>query len=245
MRLDANSPVSLYEQMKIQLQEQIAAHIYAPGDRIPSEKELCDKYGVSRVTLRRAVDEMVEEGTLVRKQGKGTFVAARKSRIIFRSFGTMGGGFTDAAFPGNPEKHIRVISKKEYSCNALEEEALRLRKGDRVMVLLRLMLLDGHPHMLDRAVFPVARFPGLFERVLDDVSVYAVLRESYGVERLMSTRELGIAYATDEQAKLLDTAPGAPLFRMFKQVRDGAGEPVHLSNLYYAADRIVFTDEGE
>ncbi len=245
MKLDGNSAVPLYEQMKIQLQEQIAAHIYAAGDRLPAETELCEKYGVSRVTLRRAMDELVAEGVLERKQGKGTFVAVRKSRLIFRSFGSMGGGFSDAQYPESTVKHTAVISKKEYVCNALEQEALGLNKGDRVMVLLRLMSLDGQPLMLDRSVYPISRFPGLFDYVKDDVSTYSVFREVYGIRKMHSTKELSLAYATDEQAKLLECATAAPLFRIFKQVRDDEGAPVHLSNLYYVAERIVFTDEGD
>lgn len=244
MKLDGNSAVPLYEQMKIQLQEQIAAQIYAAGDRLPAEKELCEKYGVSRITLRRAVDELVAEGILERKQGKGTFVAAQKSRLFFRSFGSMGGGFTDSQYPENVQKEIIVISKKEYICNTLEQEALHLTKGDRVMVLLRLMKLDGQPLMLDRSVYPIARFPGLFDRIKDGVSTYALFRELFGINKMRCTKELSLAYATDEQAKLLCCIPAAPLFRIFKQVRDDKDKPVHLSNLYYVAERIVFTDDG-
>ncbi len=244
VKLDGNSAVPLYEQMKIQLQEQIAAHIYAAGDRLPAEKELCEKYGVSRVTLRRAVDELVAEGILERKQGKGTFVAAKKCRVIFRKMNSIGGGFTDAVYP-DTDKHTIVVSKKEYICNALEREKLGLSKDERVLVLLRLMTLDGQPFMIDRAVYPVNRFPGLFDRVKDDVSTYAILREDYGIHRLTSQRELGLAYATDEQAKLLGCSAGAPLFRIFKQVCDTEGNPVHLSNLFFSVDRIVFTDDGE
>ncbi len=244
MKLDMNSMSPLYAQMKILLQEQIATHVLSPGERLPSEAALCEKYEVSRVTVRRALDELVDEGELVRKQGKGTFVAAKKASVRMRSFNSMSGGFSDSqSFTSS--KGIRVISKKEYESNPLEWETLGLRKGDRVLVLLRLMLLDGEPFMIDRAVYPAQRFPGFFDKVVDDVSTYKILREQYGVEALYTFKALGIAYATDEQAKLLRCQPGAALFRMFKRVRDQDGAPVHISNLYYPADRIVFTDEGE
>ena len=244
VRLDANNTVPLYEQMRILIQEQIGTHVLHSGERLPSEAELCEKYDVSRVTVRRALDELVAEGYLERKQGKGTFVAEPKSSVLMRPFNDMSGGFTDSQRYGGV-KHTHVISKKEYASNPLEWETLGLARGDSVYVILRVMYLDDMPLMLDREVYPVGRFPGFFEQIRDDMSTYQLLREQFGVKTLRARKELGIAYATDEQAKLLRCATGAPLFRMFKRVSDQDERPVHISNLYYPADRIVFTDEGE
>ena len=80
-KLDVNSAVPLYEQLKMALRERIESQIFEPGERMLSEVELCDKYGVSRITVRRAVDELVEEGYLERRQGKGTFVAQKRSFV--------------------------------------------------------------------------------------------------------------------------------------------------------------------
>ena len=244
MKLDANNAVPLYEQMKIQLQEQISVQVYAAGDRLPSETELCEKYGVSRITVRRALDELVSEGILERKQGKGTFVAAKKSRILFRPLESMGSGFSDSTYLGS-EKRILVIAKKEREGNRSEREALALSDGEKVFEFRRLMFLDGQPFMLDDAVYPSGRFPGLFERVKDNISTYSLLRESYGIAKMLSQRELSFSYATDEQAKLLGCQTGGPLFRIYKRVWDKDGCPVHLSRFYMCADRVVFTDEGD
>ena len=244
MKLDANNAVPLYEQLKITLQSQLGTKLYAPGERLPAESELCAKYGVSRVTVRRALDDLVADGVLERKQGKGTFVAQAKSRVTMKPLNDMGGGFSDTQYPEGSVKHTRVISKKEYVSNAMEQEALGIGPGDKVQVFLRLMLVDKAPLFLDRATYAADRFPGLFDQVKDDVSTYKILREQFGVRIMHAKKELGLAYATEEQAALLGCPVGAPLFRVFKWVKDEKGRPVHLSNLYFVADRIVFTYDG-
>ena len=77
-QLDTNNAVPLYEQLRVALRERLDSGVLDPGERLPSETELCQKYGVSRITVRRAVDELVEEGILERRQGKGTFVAPKR-----------------------------------------------------------------------------------------------------------------------------------------------------------------------
>ena len=81
MKLDVNTPVPLYEQLKNLLQSQISTGIYSSGEKLPAEAELCSKYEVSRVTVRRALDDLVADGALERKQGKGTYVAPLKPQI--------------------------------------------------------------------------------------------------------------------------------------------------------------------
>lgn len=243
MKLDAQNPVPLYEQLKILLQSQISTGVYSAGEKLPAESDLCTKYEVSRVTVRRALDDLVADGILDRKQGKGTFVASEKSQIVLKAFDPNAKGFMGSLFPGSV-KHTRVISKKEYTCNAMEQEALRLQENDKVQVYLRLMILDEVPFYLDRATYPADRFPGMFEQVRDDVSTYGLLREQYGIVEMKTSREIRLTYATEEQAFLLNCPVGSALFRMFKKVRDKNGDPVHLSYTYFVADRVVFTSES-
>ena len=242
VKLDVNTPVPLYEQLKNLLQSQISTGIYSSGEKLPAEAELCAKYEVSRVTVRRALDDLVADGALERKQGKGTYVAPLKSQIQLKAFDTSAKGFMGSSVPGTI-KHTKVISKKEYICNAMEREVLKLKENDRVYVYLRLMILDGVPFYLDRAIYPADRFANMFSQVQDDVSTYQILSQQYGVNEMQTSREIRLTYATDEQAQLLDCPLGAPLFRMFKKVRDKNNVPVHLSYTYFVADRVVFTSE--
>ena len=79
--LDNNNAVPLYEQMMMMLRERLDNHVLDAGEKLPSEAELCKSYGVSRITVRRAIDELVEEGYLEKKQGKGTFVTQKRAAV--------------------------------------------------------------------------------------------------------------------------------------------------------------------
>ena len=242
MTLNANNAVPLYEQVKINLQSQMASRAFLPGQRLPSETELCQNFGVSRITVRRALDDLVNEGILERKQGKGTFVAERKSKIQIKPLNNLGGGFTDSKVPGI-QQNTRLISKKVCTCSKMEMEILGLNPEDMVLVFDRLMLTDGTPMMLDHSVYPAQRFHGMFDQIQNDVSTYKILREQYGILSFRTQKEISIAYAEEEQASLLNCSVGAPLFRVFKQVHSEENEPIHFSILLFAADRTVFTYE--
>ena len=243
MKLDAKNPVPLYEQLKILLQSQINTGVYSAGEKLPAEFEMCAKHEVSRVTVRRALDDLVADGVLERRQGKGTFVASKKPQVPLLAVDPGVKGFMGTLFPGF-EKHTRVIFKKEYACNTMEQKMLELQEDDKVHVYLRLMSLNDMPFYLDRATYPAGRFSDMFHQVKDDVSTYTILREQYGVGIMKITRKIKLTYATEEQASLLKCAVGSPLFQLFKMVRDENSAPVHISYTYYIADRVEFTSES-
>lgn len=241
-RLDKESAVPLYEQLKLSLSKKIEEHVLQEGERLPSEAELCAEFDVSRITVRRAVDELVEEGVLERRQGKGTFVASSRMSVQVMPMNEVVQGFYTR---DTGRKQTHVISKKEYVANQHEREALALQEGDAVYVFTRQMMVDGNICMLDRSTFPAGRFPGLFDRVTDNVSTYRLLEQEYGVVMYCVHKEISHTYASAEQAKWLDCAVGTPLFRMYKVVRDPQGVPIHMSSSYMKADSVIFVTDNE
>ena len=241
--LDTNSAVPLFEQLKLALRERLDNGVLPPGARLPSEAELCEKYNVSRITVRRAVDDLVEDGYLERHQGKGTFVAAKRTPISVMSLSRR----TSEGFQLRYQERKRsiIISKKEYPANRFEQEWLHLTPQDNVLVLTRQMQLDGEPWMIDRATYSAKRFPGFFERIEDNTSTYALIEKDYGVIMNRAHREISLTYATNEQAKLLACSAGTPLFKTFKAVYDVQGEPVHLSSTFTQAENVVLTVEND
>ena len=113
-RLDKESAVPLYEQLKLSLSKKIEEHVLQEGERLPSEAELCAEFDVSRITVRRAVDELVEEGVLERRQGKGTFVASSRMSVQMMPMNEVVQGFYTR---DTGRKQTHVISKKEYVAN--------------------------------------------------------------------------------------------------------------------------------
>ena len=243
--LDNNNAVPLYEQMMMMLRERLDNHVLDAGEKLPSEAELCKSYGVSRITVRRAIDELVEEGYLEKKQGKGTFVTPKRAAVPVMSISENATvGFSGRYGQDSGRLHSIVISKKEYKANRNEQKMLNLDEGDEVLVLTRLMILDDKPWMIDRATYSAKRYPGFLEQIEDGVSTYNIMCEQYGVRMRRAYREITLAYATNEQAKMLGCAPSAPLFKTFKVVYDEQGLPVHMSSTYTQADNVVLTVEN-
>ena len=179
---------------------------------------------------------------LERRQGKGTFVATKRVPMQMMSLDDVAKGFYD-----NPlgRRHTRVLSKKEYTASQYERSMLGLAQGELVHVFTRLMLLDGELLMLDRSVYPASRYPGFFDKVVDDVSTYRILREEYGVRMHRSHKEISHTYASSEQARQMGCAIGTPLFKMFKVVYDSHDAPIHMSSSYLPADGIIFIADRE
>lgn len=240
--LDTNNAVPLYEQLRMALRERLENGVIAPGERLPSEAELCQKYGVSRITVRRAVDELVEEGVLERRQGKGTFVAQKRAVVSVESLNSDATEGFHSRY--KDRKRSLIVSMREYPANRNEQQWLHLGEDDHVLVLTRQMLLDGKPWMIDRATYSARRFPGFFDQVKNDTSTYQLMQEVYGVVMCRAYREITLTYATNEQGKLLGCAPGTPLFKTFKVVYDDRDEPVHLSSTFSMAEGVVLTVEN-
>ena len=243
--LNANDSVPLYAQLKLAIQERLALRHLQQGDRLPSEMELCSKYGVSRITVRRAVDELVEEGILERRQGKGTFVAKKPVRLMMSPINGVASSYIESEELEEHVRSTRILSKEERPGSDEECALLGLDAGENVLHLYRLMLLDGEPYMLDHALYPAGRYPGFFEKIGDNVSTYGVLRDVYGVRLCRSHKEISFAYATSEQGEYLGCASGTPLFKTYKHVCDENGRTVHVSASYHMAQSIVFTIDNE
>lgn len=148
--LEKKSQSPLYQQLMTRLKNDIVAGVYPAGGRIPSEQVLCDTYGVSRVTVRKAMLDLVQEGLLVRRQGKGTFVAEEKIRRDL----SMITSFTDSCEARGHHAEARPISCQWEEPTAEDCEKLGVAPDGRVLELCRLRLCDGDPVMLEVNRFP-------------------------------------------------------------------------------------------
>lgn len=223
--LQQNTSIPLYEQLKQAIKADIAARIYQSGDRMPSEQELEGKYEVSRITVRRAVAELCEEGILERKQGKGTFVLNTKVKARFDRVT----GFSDYMYSVGKRPETPVIEKVKLKASGRLADDLQIRTGAPLMYLKRLMKCDGKIYMIDECYFPMERFLGIWEKYQKDRSAYKFLREEYGILIHDFYKELSVRGATKEEAVLLECAPGTPLFDIYKVTYNGNGIPIQIS----------------
>ncbi|PKR86394.1 GntR family transcriptional regulator [Heyndrickxia camelliae] len=237
MKLNSSSSLPLYFQLKQNIKEAIDSNVYKPGKKIPNETELCEHYGVSRITVRRALQELVDEGLLERKQGKGTFVSATK---ITRELITVD-GFTDYIKRIGKNPSTRIILSEEVPATKVEAEKLNVKEGSPLLKLVRVMGIEEQPLVIDVAHYSLERFPDLPSFVYKYKSTYDVLKNIYGVVNGSSEKILTVSFATMEEANYLECESGEPLFNIDKILWDSNGSPIHISNYKIPTARAAFS----
>ena len=224
-----------YERVREQLADEIERERRAAGSRLPPERAMAEHYGVSRATLRRALDELAQDGVVERVPG-GWAVA---SRVVgeppneLMSFSEMAAsrGLT----PGG-----RVLERGVRPATMEEADALGLAPGAPLFELERLRSMDAVPILVDRARVPVALASGIDQVDLEGTSLYEVLEDRYGIRPARARFTVEAIAADARRAKLLDLEPGQPLLRCEQQTEDESGRPIELCEMVYRFDRYRF-----
>lgn len=210
------------------LEKRIREELHA-GDALDSERELVNQLGVSRVTVRQAIADLVEAGQLERTQGKGTFVTGPRvnSRLHLMSF--------------SREMRARGLKPRTEVLSASEEPAsgdvarrLRITPGDQAVRLERLRLADGTPMAHEVGWYPSALFPGLLEH--DLTAVYDLMVDRYGVDATHGEQDLSAQAADVDSARVLGIPRKAPLL-VQERLTFADETPVEYSVSRYRADR--------
>jgi len=232
-RVDREGPPA-HAQIEDRLAEAITGGDLKPGDRLPPERELAESLGVSRMTLRQALDSLERRGMLSRARGRrgGTFIALPK---IERDLTRMA-GLTDQLRRQGHQAGAQVLSAREGPCGRRTAEALGLSSGDPVFEVIRLRLSDGEPIALERSLFPAVRFPGLLETQLDG-SLYAVLEERYRDPPVRAVERLEPVIADPVQADALGIRQGAPLLLVERTAYDATGLAIEFARDFFRGDR--------
>lgn len=230
-KIDPTSPVPKYFQLREILLDLIEEAELPVDALIPSERELCQRYGLSRMTVRQAVDHLVSEGRLYRVPGKGTFVARPKIEMPLRLV-----SFTEDMRTRGLEPGARDLDLRTTPANAHLARVFDVPPGTGVHIIERLRTADGEPMAVERSHIPAALAPDLLTAGLAGKSLYDVLETRYAVtfDAGEQTIEAGIADTAD--ARLLDLPRGsAVLLLQRKSFMNGAC--VELAVSTYRADR--------
>jgi GntR family transcriptional regulator len=224
-----------YQRVQDALADEIERGRYPAGSRLPPERALAEHFGVSRVTLRRALDELSRAG-VVERSGSGWAVAAGaigEPPNVLMSFSEM------AASRGlRPGGH--VLERQVRAATLDEAEMLRLAPGATLFELERLRTMDGVPILIDRTRIPLALARGLDEVNLEGVSLYEVLEERFGLRATRAHFTVEAIAADERRASLLGLEPGQPLLRCRQQTEDATGRPIELCEMAYRGDRYRF-----
>lgn len=211
----------LYQQVKDLLIGRLIGGYWKPGDLLPSEFQLAEELGVSQGTVRKALDEMTAGNLLVRRQGRGTYVAEHdQEHALFHFF-----KLTDrAGRPLVPES--RVLRFSRGAAKNGEAGRLRLPAGDAVIRITRVRSLAGRPAIFERIVLPAALFPGLDEKRDLPNTLYTLYARDYGITVARAEERLSAVAAGAEAARHLGIDRAAPLLAIDRTARALDERPV-------------------
>jgi len=241
--LDRGVASPLYKEVKRVLTQSLAEGEWRPGQALPSEARLAQRYGVSIGTLRKAIDELVAEGVVVRRQGSGTYIAQHgANRLMFHFFHVV---------PREGEKQYprtATLAFRRGRADAAEAVKLGIAAGDPVLRIRNLLSLADKPVILDDLVLPQRLFPDLTERILSarDNTIYHLYQARYGINVLRTAERLRACLADAGVAKLLGVKKGGPLLEIDRVAYTYHSAPVELRrSLVNTAEHEYFSDLGK
>jgi GntR family transcriptional regulator, frlABCD operon transcriptional regulator len=227
----------LYEQVKERLVAALESGLYKEGEFLPPEPELCERFGVSRITLRRAVAELCEAGLLVRQQGRGTIVAPRKVRQALVS---LSGSSEALEGLGKPVEH-RILDRQDGIAEADVGIALGYGTLTPLARFTRLILADGRPMTIETLYLHAERFAGVFDAVAGGGSFFQALREAYGIEPVAAERFIDVGFPTPEERRQLGIGSSQPVYRMEKTVFGPDGGAISWSRLVTPTHLVTYS----
>ncbi len=235
--INKKSVIPYYYQLKEILKALIEENILSQGEQIPSENELCQRYEVSRTVVRQAINEMVYEGLLIRKKGKGTYVA--KPKISGSLMQSLNGFYKDMVVK-DLKTNSEVLDFSIVDAPRKIADRLQLEPGSKTFKIDRLRFVNDEPIVYVITYIPYDLCPNLINEDLANQSLYEVMDKKFNLRIYKSRRSIEAVGATEKNALLLGIETGAPLFllKSISYLQDGM--PVEYYEAKHRGDRIGF-----
>ena len=236
-KVDSKSKLPLYDQIERNLRDLVINGHLKPGQTMPAEWDLVELYGVSRLTVRRALDELVRQNWLERKHGVGTFVR----QPIMASIAASKLSFTEQMNAIGRKPGSKYVSHRVVPATDKVARALRIEEGDPIIEITRVRLADNVPIMLETACLSTTRFPSLADHDWKkDQSLYKMLNEEYGVTISAIDNTIKPVLLTETEARYIKSKAGSPalLSETVAYTRDGT--PVEYSWSFSNGDKSEF-----
>jgi len=236
MLADPTRPLPLYAQVEQALAADITAGALAPGDQLPPEDALSARFGVSRITVRKAVEGLVGRGLLEIRRGRGTYVCLPKIRQELTELS----GFVEDMQALGRTPTARLLDKRVVAADSTVAARLGLAKGARVYRLERVRLADGVPVSFDETYLPYEIGRKVVKHDLRAEPIFTLLEEKYGLPLTEAEYALESVACDAHVAQGLAIAAGSPVFRIERTSYSLNNQPVDYERLYYRGDLIRF-----
>jgi GntR family transcriptional regulator len=233
-QIDRRSPVPYFFQLKSLIVEELDHGRWLPGDRIPSEPQLCDIFGVSRATVRQALAELEREGRLRKEKGRGTFVREPRSNAWFLQSAH---GFFDEATDAGRTVSSRVLRRETAPLPAWAALALELPAGSDGLLLERLRSIDGEIVMYVQSYLRPEFAAAIVAADLEHTSLYQLLHDECGVAVGGGRRVVEATTARDDLARLLEIDTGSALLHVEATSVDIERRPFEAYRAWHRSDR--------
>jgi len=234
MDFEPDSSQPLYLQIRDSLQQQIESGIYTDGARLPSERDLAESFGVSRMTARQAVQMLIQDGLLSTRVGKGTFVQRPRLNPELRELTS----FTDDMQRAGARPSSRVVLATVGPADSDIAGHLDLEVGCEVVKLHRLRLADGEVIALERAHIDHSRCPGLLDgHDFARHSLYQVLKEKYGIHLMWASEIISARMPDREERSLLELGYNVPVLSMKRVTYNERNEAIEYVRSCYHSER--------
>lgn len=235
-RLDSTARVPLYHQLFVILRARIYAGELSPGDLVPSEQDLCTRFGVSRITAKRALNELANAGLVVRERGRGTRVVSHPPPPAVTS--SIEGWLENISLMGISTE-ARVLEFGYLPANEDIANALAIEQGDEVQRAVRVRILNGEP-MSYLVTYVPSDIGHQYDREDLDARPLLQLLERAGVQVASARQTISATIADPEVAAALSTHAGTPLIEVRRIVRDASERPVEYIRVLYRPDLYRF-----
>lgn len=224
----------LYQQIKALITQSLQSGEWKPGELIPSEMELASRFKVSQGTVRKAIDELAAENLVVRRQGKGTFVASHhEARAQYRFLKLM----PDEGEPHSAEN--KIVEVKRLRAPAEVARLLEMKSGDSVVFIKRVQSFDAIPTIVEELWLPGLIFKGLTaERLIEYKGpMYGLFETEFGARMIRATEKIRAVAADEEAAKLLHIDANTPLLSVERVSFTYGDKPVEVRRALYSTSR--------
>jgi len=235
--INTKSAVPFYYQLQLYIEDKIKNNHWQPGQKLPSEKELCDHFNVSRTVVRRTLSELASDNLVETIKGKGSFISSKKfAWHLMQSLQ----GFYDDAVESGQDVFTNVLELVDVPATGEIAEYLQLQPGEIVTKMRRLRFADGEPIVVVTTYVPKYLCPNMVNVDFRHESLYRYMREEYGLVIAEGTRTIESINATEELANLLQVEAGAALSLLKSVGWTKEGTPLEFYVAWHRGDRSRF-----